>query len=122
MPLRFALSALFCLFSLAACGRVEPRADLVFIQSAEPETIDPTIVSDQVSMRISSSLFEGLCRFNENGKAQPGMAERWETSEDRKTYVFHLREGVKWSDGRPVTAQDFVYAWRRAASPELASP
>ena len=121
MPLRFVLSALFCLFCLTACGPVEPRADLVFIQSAEPETIDPTIVSDQVSMRISSSLFEGLCRFNENGKAQPGMAERWETSEDRKTYVFHLREGVKWSDGRPVTAQDFVASWIRALRPETGS-
>jgi oligopeptide transport system substrate-binding protein len=106
---------------LAACGPAEPRADLVFIQSAEPETIDPTIVSDQVSMRISSSLFEGLCRFNDRGKPEPGMAERWEVSEDRKTYVFHLRAGVKWTDGTPVTAHDFVESWIRALRPETGS-
>ena len=116
--LRTALRALFCVLCLAACGRVQPRADLVFIQSAEPETLDPAIVSDQVSMRISSALFEGLCRFDEHGRPEAGMAERWEVSPDRKHYVFHLREGVKWSDGRPVVAQDFVDAWLRMLKPE----
>lgn len=121
MLLRPILSALFGLACLTSCGRMEPRADLIFIQSAEPETLDPTIVSDQVSMRISSSLFEGLCRFDENGQPQPGTAERWDVSEDRKTYVFHLREGVKWTDGRPVTARDFAVSWIRALKPETGS-
>ena len=76
--LRTAFRVLFSVLCLAACGRVQPRADLVFIQSAEPETLDPAIVSDQVSMRISSALFEGLCRFDELGKPQAGMAVRWE--------------------------------------------
>jgi hypothetical protein len=106
---------------LASCGPAQPRADLVFIQSAEPETIDPTIVSDQVSMRISSALFEGLCRVNAAGKPEPGMAERWDVSEDRKTYVFHLREGIHWTNGDPVTAQDFVASWTRALKPETGS-
>jgi len=119
--LRFISSTLLCLFCLVSCDRVGPRADLIFIQSAEPETLDPTLVSDQVSMRLSSSLFEGLCRFDENGRSQPAMAEWWQVSEDRKTFVFHLREGVKWSDGRPVTAQDFAASWIRALRSETGS-
>ncbi|MDZ4287158.1 MAG: peptide ABC transporter substrate-binding protein [Prosthecobacter sp.] len=103
--------------ALAACTPSKPRADLVFIQSAEPETIDPALVSDQVSMRISESLFEGLCRVNVAGKPEPGMAERWDVSEDRKTYTFHLRQGTTWTNGDPVTAQDFVRSWQRALDP-----
>ena len=120
MP-RFAFCLLPLALCLAGCGPAQPRADLVFIQSAEPETIDPTIVSDQVSMRISSALFEGLCRVNAAGKPEPGMAERWDVSEDRKTYVFHLREGIHWTNGDPVTAQDFVASWTRALKPETGS-
>lgn len=91
---------------------------MVFIQSAEPETIDPVLTTDQASMRISTSLFEGLCRVSQAGKAEPGMAERWDVSEDGKTYTFYLRQGTTWSDGQPVTAQNFVDAWRRALLPE----
>jgi oligopeptide transport system substrate-binding protein len=76
----------FCmgLLGLASCSKSQPRADLVFIQSAEPETIDPALVTDQVSMRISEALFEGLCRYDDNGQPQPGVAERWEVSADKK--------------------------------------
>ncbi len=113
-----ALALLLLSLGLPACGPQRERADLVFIQSAEPETIDPALASDQVSMRIATSLFEGLCRVNAAGRPEPGMAERWEISADRKTYTFHLRPGITWSDGRPVTAQDFRESWRRALLPE----
>lgn len=103
---------------LVACGERLPRADLVFLQSAEPETLDPALATDQVSMRVSSSLFEGLCRVNEHGRPEPGMAERWDISDDRKTYTFHLRAGTTWSDGAPVVAEDFIAAWRRVLTPE----
>jgi len=106
-----------CLMLLSACAPERDRADLVFIQSAEPETLDPALVTDQVSMRLSSALFEGLCRVNQAGRPEPGMAERWEVSEDRKTYTFHLRQGTTWSDGKPVTAQDFAASWQRALDP-----
>lgn len=112
------LAATACAFLLAACGEMLPRADLVFIQSAEPETLDPALATDQVSMRISSALFEGLCRVNEHGRPEPGMAERWDVSGDRRIYTFHLRAGTAWSDGRPVTARDFLLSWRRALTPE----
>jgi len=105
------------LFHLGACAPERERADLVFIQSAEPETLDPALTTDQVSMRLSTSLFEGLCRVNQEGRPEPGMAERWDISEDRKTYTFHLRTGTVWTDGKPVTAQDFADSWKRALDP-----
>ncbi len=106
-----------CLLGLAGCAPERERADLVFIQSAEPETLDPALTSDQVSMRLANALFEGLCRVNQAGKVEPGMAERWDISEDKKTYTFHLRAGTFWTDGRPVVAQDFVDSWKRALDP-----
>jgi oligopeptide transport system substrate-binding protein len=112
------LAALLLPLLLVACGERRPRAELVFLQSAEPETLDPALATDQVSMRVSSSLFEGLCRVNEHGRPEPGMAERWDISDDRKTYTFHLRAGTTWSDGAPVVAEDFIAAWRRVLTPE----
>jgi len=114
---------LFCALSLlmAACGPAAKRADLVFINSAEVETLDPALITDQVSMRISESLFEGLCRINAEGKAEPGVAERWEASPDKLKYTFHLRPNAVWSQGDPVTAQDFVYSWQRVLNPATAS-
>lgn len=112
------LAAVVIAIFVAACGETRPRADLVFIQSAEPETLDPALATDQVSMRISASLFEGLCRVNEHGRPEPGMAETWEISPDRLTYTFHLRQGITWSDGQPVTAHDFLHAWQRALIPD----
>jgi oligopeptide transport system substrate-binding protein len=106
-----------CAVFPGACAPERERADLVFIQSAEPETLDPALTTDQVSMRLSTSLFEGLCRVTQAGKPEPAMAERWDVSEDRKTYTFHLRAGSVWTNGQPVTAQDFVASWRRALDP-----
>ncbi|MBL9177258.1 MAG: peptide ABC transporter substrate-binding protein [Verrucomicrobiaceae bacterium] len=114
--LRFAFAALF-LLTLAACWKSRPRADLVFINGAEPESIDPAVVIDQVGMRVASALFEGLCRIDEAGKPQPGMAERWDVSPDRKVYTFHLRPNTMWSDSVPLTTHDFVYSWRRVLDP-----
>lgn len=102
---------------LSACSPSTPRADLVFVQSAEPETIDPALVTDQVSMRISEALFEGLCRLNQKGEPEPGVAERWDVSADRKHYTFHLRSDAFWSNGLPVVAGDFVKSWHRALDP-----
>ena len=102
---------------LPSCGDPRGRADLVFINGAEPESVDPAVVTDQASIRISAALFEGLCRVNSEGRSEPAMAERWEIAPDKKQYTFHLREGVMWSDGVPVTAADFVGSWRRVLEP-----
>ena len=118
--IRLALAAAL-LLCLTACGKSRPRADLVFINGAEPESIDPHVVTDQVGMRVASALFEGLCRIDEAGKPQPGLAERWDVTPDRKTYTFHLRSNTTWSDGAPLTTQDFLYSWKRVLTPELAA-
>lgn len=88
----------------------------------EPEYLDPALVSDNVSTGIALSLFEGLLAPDPKGGApRPGVAKSWETSADRRTYTFHLRENARWSNGDPVTAQDFVYSWTRVLDPTTAS-
>lgn len=106
---------------LSACAPNRARPDLVFINGAEPETVDPALVTDQVSMRVSTALFEGLCRNTAAGKPEPGVAERWEASADKKTYTFHLRSNAVWSNGEPLTASDFIYSWRRVLEPSTAA-
>lgn len=88
----------------------------------DPETIDPALNSaiDGANMIIHS--FETLLIMDENTEIQPGQAESWECSEDGLTWTFHLREGLKWSDGTPLTANDFVYSWKRVCDPEVAAP
>jgi len=85
-------------------------------------SIDPQIVEDADGSDVVRDLFEGLLNQDENGELVPGVATDWEVSDDKMTYTFHLRDDAKWSNGDPVTAGDFVYAWRRAADPATASP
>ena len=66
--------------------------------------------------------YETLLVRNEEGEADPGQAESWEVSEDGLTVTFHLRDGLKWSDGSSLTASDFVYSWNRLADPTRPSP
>lgn len=88
----------------------------------DPETIDPALNSavDGANMIIHS--FETLLIMDEDTQIQPGQAESWECSEDGLTWTFHLRDGLKWSDGTPLTANDFVYSWKRVCDPEVAAP
>lgn len=117
LHLAFLLAALF----FQACRPSTPRADLVFINGAEPETLDPAIITGQPEGRIAQALFEGLLRFNPSGRPEPGVAQSWEISPDGKTYTFHLRPNATWSDGRPVTAPDFVRSWQRTLEPATGS-
>lgn len=84
--------------------------------------MDPAYVTDSYSMPIIKNIFEGLTRPTNDGEIVPAMAESWEISEDGKTYTFHIRDGVKWSNGDPVTAHDFEYAWKRILNPETGAP
>lgn len=115
---RFIASALLLLLP-AACSRQPPRADLVLVNGAEPQSLDPAIVSGQPDGRVVSSLFEGLLQFDaKSGDPVPAIAERYQVSSDGLTYTFHLRRNALWSTGEPITAHDFVWSWRRAAAPE----
>jgi len=88
----------------------------------ESSSLDPQVVEDVDGSYIVRDLFEGLLNSDEEGNLVPGVAERYESNADNTVWTFYLRDEAKWSDGEPVTAQDFVYAWKRAVDPELASP
>lgn len=89
--------------------------------ASEP-VMDPAFVTDSYSMPMIKNILEGLARPTNDGEIVPAMAESWDVSEDGKTYTFHIREGVKWNNGDPVTAQDFEYAWKRIINPETGAP
>lgn len=104
---------------LGACGEKRPRADLVFIADSPHNQRDPQKMSWAHDIRLTNQLFEGLVRLDYTDMSvRPGVAERWEISEDGTTYRFHLRADARWSNGDPVTAGDFAYAWFRALSPD----
>lgn len=87
-----------------------------------PETIDPALNSAVDGGNMILHAFECLLTVDQDGKLAPGQAESWETSEDGLTWTFHLRDGLKWSDGSALTANDFVYSWRRVCDPMVAAP
>jgi len=101
----------------------EPRSQILNIgNGTEPQGLDPHVITGIPEFQIIRALLEGL--VTEDPKTLdplPGAAESWTISEDRRTYVFKMREGAKWSNGDPVTAHDFVYSWKRLVTPELAS-
>ncbi len=85
----------------------------------EPPQLDSTRATDQVSNWVLGHVMEGLTRYGRGGEIVPGVAQSWELGETRAT--FHLRPDARWSDGSPVTAQDFVFGWRTAVDPKTAS-
>jgi oligopeptide transport system substrate-binding protein len=88
----------------------------------EPPTLDPAKMDDLTSFSVMAALMKGLTQFGADLSIQPAMATSWEVSPDGLRYVFHLRKDARWSDGKPVTAKAFVYAWQRALNPVLGSP
>jgi oligopeptide transport system substrate-binding protein len=95
---------------------------LLLGNGAEPQDLDPQVMTAFTDQNIALALFEGLCALDEKtSQAVPAAAERWEVSADGLTYTFTLRAGLKWSDGSPLTAADFVSSWRRALLPTLAA-
>ena len=87
-----------------------------------PETIDPALNSAVDGANMIIHAFEGLLKFDKENNIVPGVAESYEVSDDGLTWTFHLRSGLKWSDGSDLTAEDFVYSWKRVADPDTAAP
>jgi len=87
----------------------------------EPQTLDPHLAEGVPASHILRDLFEGLTAESPDGRVIPGAAVRWNISRDGKTYTFYLRRDARWSNGDPVTAQDFVYGLQRSANPATAS-
>lgn len=88
---------------------------------AEVASIDPQKTEGVPESNVIRDLFEGLVNQDADGNVVPGVAESWETK-DNKTFIFHLRKDAKWSNGDPVTADDFVFTFQRAVDPATASP
>lgn len=103
----------------SGCSKGGRRADLIILNGAEPESLDPAFATGQPDLRAVGAIFEGLTRSDpRTGRAIPGLAERWDVSPDGRRYAFHLRAGARWSTGDPISADDVVYSWRRVLEPE----
>ena len=95
--------------------------ELVVCVGPDPDTIDPALNSSVDGATLILHGFEGLYSLDKNGIPVPGQAESVDVSDDGTVYTFHLRNGLKWSDGSPLTASDFVYSWNRAIDPDTAA-
>ena len=105
-----------------AMERDKPEGGVMRRLFSDPPTLDPHKTSDTTSAFIIGEVFSGLVTLNTDLQIVPDIADRWEISQDGMVYTFHLLPDAKFADGKPVTAQDFVYSLNRAADPELASP
>lgn len=101
----------------------EPGDQLIYYRiDLEPETLDPQIANDAGSRLVIMNIFEGLVRLDEKDEAVPGAASDWDISGDKKMYTFHLRSGLKWSDGSKLTSVDYLYGFQRTFDPKTQSP
>jgi len=106
-----------------ACDRRSPADGTLGTAAGSMEYIDPNLISETEGFVVVVNAFEGLVSpaRRSGGPLEQGVAERWDLSADRTTYTFHLRADARWSNGRAVTAHDFVYAWRRVLDPAVGS-
>lgn len=118
-----------CLLLAAGCGKRETPVEegirtqtLLLGNLAEPKDLDPHILDAFTDMNIAVALFEGLTALDEKtAKPIPAAADRWEISPDGLVYTFHIRANAKWSDGTPLTSQDFAYSFQRILTPAFAA-
>ncbi|MEW6734211.1 MAG: peptide ABC transporter substrate-binding protein [Acidobacteriota bacterium] len=121
--LLFCLSLPACITASAFFGKtVPPRQQILrFNNGTEPRSVDPHKTSGQPEINILINIFESLTVYDPKTlEPRPGVAERWEARDEARKWIFYLRHNARWSDGRPVTAADFVYAWQRGIDPATA--
>lgn len=130
-------SIVLLVVSMSGCGESKNANKTINIKlTAEPSTLDPQVAQGSDAATVISALYEGLCRLDSSGKAVPGVAESWKANSDSTEFTFNLRSNAVWNGNikevtgksenettsTPVTAQDFVFAWRRALDASTASP
>ncbi|CNC35320.1 putative periplasmic murein peptide-binding protein [Yersinia frederiksenii] len=126
---RYALCAALVGTALGAANAADVPAGTVLAEKQEivrhikdePASLDPMKAVGLIEAQVARDLFEGLVNQDAHGQIIPGLAAKWQTT-DNQTYLFTLRKDAKWSNGEPVTAQDFVYSWRRLVDPKSLSP
>jgi len=120
------LIVLLVTFSTPASGAVQTEAryggKYNIPLSSEPESLDPAFITDIYSVTVANNIFDGLVEFDKDLNIMPAIAELWKISRDRRLYTFQLRKGIKFHNGREVTAEDFVYSFSRLLHPETHSP
>lgn len=123
----FIFTVMACAVLIGGCSKGLSNAEkglrdneLYIANADEPESIDPHIATGSPDNNVIIAMFEGLVTLDPKDlKPSPGVAERWEVSDDGLVYTFYLRPNAKWSNGEPLTAEDFVFSWRRALTPTL---
>jgi len=125
--LNYAVALLAGVLLVTGCAKRETSAPpaqniLRYAITTEPTTFDPALVRDGPTIDLLFHVFEGLVQWDENNRLRPNLAESWSISADGRTYTFKLKKGVRFHNGREVTAEDFKYSIERACDPELASP
>ena len=123
--LALVLTVLVLATSFAGCGGTAAGGakggTLNINLGGEPPEMDPQLSTDTNSFMLLNAIMEGLVRYDKDGGVMAGAAEKWELSPDGLTYTFTIRKNNKWSNGDPVTAEDFVYGLQRALDPATAS-
>lgn len=116
--------AVLMLAAVGCSGRSSSGSQEMVIRmniGTNPPSLDPRVTTGVPESHVEIALFEGLMRLDEKGNAIPGAAERYEVNDDATVFTFYLRDGLKWSNGDPLTAEDFVWTWKSVLDPLLAS-
>ncbi len=120
------ISIIWCVIPGLLLSSCEPRPERLngvfrMAIAAEPPTLDGSLATDNVSFDMLTNLMEGLTQYNDRLEPIPAIAERWEFSDDNKIITYYLRDDVFWTDGKPVTAHDFEFSWKRLLNPATAA-
>lgn len=118
----FTFAVCFTAFFFMAQPATAERTVLHRGNVAEPDTLDPHKMTGTWEFEICADLFQGLLDYDENAELIPGAAKSWEITDDGLHYTFHMREGLVWSDGEPLTAHDYVAGMRRLMDPKTTAP
>ncbi len=118
-PFGFIIAALVVVIGL---DDMPTDGDLVFVNRGDVFTLDPQRMSYIKDFRLAYALYEGLVRWDiDDFSILPAAAGSWQVTSDRLTYTFRLRPEARWSNGAPLSAHDFVYAWKRPLLPDTAA-
>ena len=119
--LSLVLAVLMCVSVLAACDKGSSVSELKVSVGPEPDSIDPAYNESVDGATMLIHTFAGINKLDKDGVPQPDMAKEVKISDDQLTYTITLRDGLKWSDGKALVAEDFIYAWKRAIDPKNAT-